>query len=292
MISAKVSRCVLALISVSTLAFSQLYKDPNNMIKNGGFEEGATSWVVQGVHGSGCTGKVVNGEMVCVPVPSTAVAANDTPYVPRFSQLYDCQLLQENLNIVKGVTYVITYDIKADVNRQVQSAVELQVKPHDQFACKKDPNPLDNPQQNVTTTMQTLTREFTMVDDTKNNIRLCFSFGAVISTVTFDNICFFDKSKMPTAIGPQSFTLVKPEASRMIETDSRGISFRISDPAHFQFRICSPAGRLVAGSNSVNSGSASRYRIEFPSLGISSGTYIVQAVDGKERYSRVLSVMP
>jgi hypothetical protein len=271
-----ISRYALVVASLSALAVSQV-SDPNNLIQNGDFAGGATSWTVQGVHGAGCTGKVVDGAMVC------EVAGNP-------GGEYDCQLLQQALTIVKGVTYIITYDIKAAAPRgQMQSAIELQVKPHTQFACGTDPNPKDNPQHDLTTTMQTFSREFTMMAETNTTLRLCFSFGGVLSTLTFDNISIIDKSKI-TAVRPRLAQSTEGTNALRVIADPTGLSFNVSDPTHFGFRIFSPSGRVVASSNSSNYVAA--YHIDYRSLGISSGTYVAQAFDGTQQYSTIFSVIP
>jgi hypothetical protein len=274
-------RSFIILLIASIAVFSQpSYKDPNNLIKNGGFDNGTANWTNLLSHQGKGTSSVVDGQMVCVFTSSGVVPGKE---------FYDDQLIQENLTIVNGVTYIVTLDAKADVVRTFQFAVENQNEGtgFTQYAKVGDVNPRDT----LATTMKTFSRTFTMTLPTDNQVRLSFSFGLTPSTVTFDNISIIDKSKVGV-IGQHPLIPVGSEFSPMIAADSRGISFRISNPAHFQFRICSPSGRLVAGSSSVNHGSASHYRIEFPTLGISSGTYILQAFDGKERYSKVFLVMP
>jgi hypothetical protein len=268
------SRSILVFLSVSTLAFSQLYKDPNNILKNGGFDDDTIGWVYGPCHGAKGIGKVVDGQMVC---QITKLGDNHL--------FYDIQFYQKDITITKGVTYVLTFDAKADSDRTLIINVEGQSS-HKQY----DTEDADaSHPRNLTTTMQTFTSIFTMTEPTDNQVRLNFNFGLTYPTVYFDNLSLFDKTKVGV-ICPQSFALVGSGHSRMIEADSRGISFRVSNPAHFQYQICSPSGRLVVGSNSF--GNASHYRIEFPTLGISSGTYVVQAFDGNERYSKVFSVTP
>jgi hypothetical protein len=269
------SRSILVLISVSTLAFSQLYKDPNNILKNGGFDDDSTGWVYQPIHGSSGKGGVVDGQMVC----GITKLADETAWAVQF--------LQNNIKLEKDVTYVLTFDAKADGVRPIQVNIET-THGEQQFLPSPD---LDGQSATIelTTTMKTFIRTFKMSGQTTSGLRLNFNIGKSTQTVYFDNLSLFDKTKVGV-IGPQSFALVGSGLSRMIEADSRGISFRVSNPAHFHYQICSPSGRLVAGSNSF--GNASHYRIEFPTLGISSGTYIVQAFDGNERYSKVFSVMP
>jgi hypothetical protein len=165
-----------------TAVFPATAAAPKNLIANGGFDDGMTGWNFCAIHGATGKSSIVEGQLVCEIInPGGA---------------YDIQLFQKDLTIEKGVTYVIFYDIKSNVARTLQSAVELQVGPYTQYACGA---PVDfdcNPQHNVTTTMQTFTREFTMAAETITQIRLNFNFGGVASTVTFDNISIVDKASI------------------------------------------------------------------------------------------------
>jgi hypothetical protein len=97
-------------------------------------------------------------------------------------------------------------------------------------------------------------------------------------------ISLIDKSKI-TAARPLS--LNSAASSQMIAADSRGISFRFSNPAQSGFRIYAPTGKCVS-----NFGFLSQSRIDFRSMGISAGMYVVQAFNGNQQSSKVVSVMP
>jgi hypothetical protein len=270
-------RCVIVVISFSTLAFPQLYKDPNNLIKNGGFDEGATGWKSMISHNATGKSSVVDGQMTCTALTNGIVANKE---------FYDNQLIQENLTIVNGVTYFVSMDVKADVDREFQFGIENQ---NDEGQTQYGTVEGINPRQKLTTTMQTFTRTFTMTKPTATQVRLSISFGLTVpSTVTFDNMCIIDKSKM-TAIR----SAIRAESGNLrIASDSRGLSFRISDPAHFGFQIYSASGKVVANSAFVNLGSSSHYRLDYRSLGISSGSYIARTVDGDQQYSTIFSILP
>jgi hypothetical protein len=270
-----IPRCVIILTSIATLAFSQLYKDPNNILKNGGFDDDTVGWVYAPCHDAKGIGKVVDGQMVCT---ITKFGINHL--------FYDIQFYQQDLTIVKGVTYVLTFDAKADSNRTLIINVEGQTT-HKQY----DTEDADAPHpRNLTTTMQTFTSVFTMTEPTDNQVRLNFNFGLTYPTVYFDNISLIDKSKM-TAIRPQSTNLEFGNTLR-INADSRALSFLFSDLAHSGFQIYSLSGKAIANSSSFNQGSSRHYRIDYQSLGISSGTYVAKAYDGNRHCSRLFSVMP
>jgi hypothetical protein len=267
------SRCVVVLVSLTALGFSQSPNDPNNLLKNGSFDNGITGWVFQAVHGSKGAGAVADGQMVC---QITQFGTN--------KYFYDVQFLQNDLTIVNGVTYVITFDAKAAEDRTIVVNVENQAtfgqQQYSQDASGKDFEP------KLTTTMQTFSHTFTMSKPTDNKVRLNFNVSASLATVTLDNISLIDKSKMTAVkLHPRSTVNVQ-----RIVAGPRGLSFNVADPTHFGFRIVSPSGRVVANSNSSNPGAVCR--IDYRSLGISAGTYVAQVVDGTQQYSTIFSVVP
>jgi hypothetical protein len=277
--SLSVSRGVIVLMSVATFSFSQLYKDPNNLIKNGGFDDGAKSWTNLVSHSATGKSSIVDGQMVCEVIKFGIVVGKE---------FYDHQLIQENLTLTNGVTYVVLMDVKADVPRTFQFALESQ---NDEAGTQYALVGTENPRQNLTTTMQTFTRVFKMTKATANQVRLSLSFGATISKITVDNVCLFDSSKV-TAVRPQILSSNESAHRARIFADPQGISFQFTDAAHGGYRICSLSGRVITGSESRDQGSASQYRVDYRSLGIAAGKYVAQAIDGNQVYSKVVSVMP
>jgi hypothetical protein len=275
MFLANFSRCVIVLASAATFAFSQSASDPNNMLKNGTFDTDYTGWLFQAVHGAKGAGKVVDGQMVCA---STAFGEG------KF--FYDVQFLQNNLTIENNVTYFLSFDAKAAANRPITVNVETT---HGEQQFLKDLDGKDS-KINLTTSMQTFAFTFKMTAPTNNALRLNFNVGETLDTVYLDNILLIDKSKM-TAVRPQSDIRAESGNSR-ISADSRGLSFSVSDPAHFGYQIYSAAGRLVADYASLNQRSAAQYRINYQSLGITPGMYVVRALDGNQRYSQIVSMVP
>jgi hypothetical protein len=274
MFLANFSRCVIVLASAATFSFSQSASDPNNILKNGTFDTDLTGWVYQPIHNTTGKGSVVDGQMVCEITTGGQF-------------FYDVQFLQNDVTITKDVTYFLSFDAKAAANRTIVVNVESMGHGEQQYLKDVDGK---NSTCNLTTTMQTFTFTFTMTAPTNSAIRLNFNVGLYTQTVYLDNILLVDKSKM-TAVRPQSDFRAESGNSR-ISADSRGLSFSVSDPAHFGYQIYSASGRLVADYASLNQGSAAQYRINYQSLGITPGMYIVRAIDGNQRYSKIVSMMP
>jgi hypothetical protein len=266
---------MMVVTAFAALAFSVSVDDPNNLIKNGGFDKDTVgTWRIYCHHAAQGTGGVVDGQLV---FKVTAAGA-----------YYDAQVFTTPNNwatLENGNTYVLFFDAKSDVARTLVFAVEdgENYNPLEYNANGGGKNPI-----NLTTTMQTFESTFKMEKPTASNARICFNSGASTSTLTFDNVILIDKSKI-TSIVPR---LMNTAASaQMINADALGLSFRITDPTHFGFQIFSPAGKLVANSDAFNRGAAANYRIDYKSLGISTGTYVVKALDGQQQGSKVFSVM-
>jgi hypothetical protein len=273
MFSANLQRSVIVIASFAVFAFLQAATNPADLITNGGFDDGLTGWDWVPSHNvAKANGTAVNGQLVC-EVINTGV-------------FWEIQLRQLNLPIEKGVTYVLMFDAKSEPERTMIFGVE-----RNDGHLSYDPNAGGQNPVKLTGTMQTFKSTFTMVEATDNKARLSFSFGEMISTITFDNISLIDSTKI-TAVRPQRANLIETGYSQKIAADQRGISFRFADVSHCGFQIYSLSGKVIVGSGSLNQGSASQYRVDYRSLGIASGKYVAQALDGDQRYSRIFAVMP
>jgi hypothetical protein len=272
------SRCALVVSSVAAIAFSQAVKDPNNLITDGGFNTDKPDIIYMVNHGAaGGPGKVVDGEFVCPVIPT--------------GNIYDNQITRNDIKYENGVTYFMSFDAKADIARPFEFCADHYG--HDdggQYPHYSD-DPVTGAKANLTTTMQTFTRTFTMTAATDTKGRFILSIGATASTVTVDNFILIDKSKI-TAIRPQIVSPTEARNAVRIVADARGIAFRFTDVTHCGYQIYSLSGKLVAGSGSINQGSDAHYRVDYRSMGIAAGKYVAQALDGNQRYSTIVSVMP
>jgi hypothetical protein len=285
MIFTKFSRCAIVLASFSTLTFSQLalVTDPNNLVTNGGFDPGKEQDVVFKPitsHGAQGSSSIVDGQLVCVVVAD--------------ADLYNHQIWRPNFALQSGVTYFMSFDAKANIERKFEFAIDHYGHDDGTGYAHYSDDPTTGAKGTLTTTMQTFSRTFTMPAKNDPLGRFVISIGAISSTVTFDNFILIDTTKIPktAAFFPQIVSLAEAGNSLKIGTDPRGITFHFSNAAHCGYQIYQPSGKLVAGSALSNQGSASQYRIDYQSLGIASGKYVAQAIDGNQRYSKIFSVMP
>jgi hypothetical protein len=273
----------MVLASLAALTFLKAAPNPNELITNGNFTNGETGWEYWNHHDGAGKATIVDGQLVY------EVTKLGT------SSYWDVQV-NSNVNnfftLTNGTTYFLTFDAKCKTvidDTMLLFAIEageLGAGGH-RGETAYDPNGVIPVK--LTTTMQTFTSTFTMAKPTTKTARLTFNVGGTLNTITFDNISLMDKSKI-TAVRPIAMNPGLSELS--IDADSRGVTFNIADPANFQFRIYSPTGRIVAGSSSLSQSYSSQYRIDYRTLGISSGMYVAQALSGNQRYSKTLSVMP
>jgi hypothetical protein len=265
-------RCTLLLLIALTTTFSQQVNDPNNMVTNGGFDAGEQDVVYKLIHGAAGGFTIVDGQLVCEA---------------KSGIIYDCQLWKMPLNIENGKTYFISFDAKADADREFEFSIERVGGGYTHYGDAAG----TGAKANLTTTMQTFTRTFTMASPTDAGARLTVSIGGKVSTVTFDNFIIIDKSKI-TAIRANSMNAAVAGNSLRIDTDLTGLSFHVSNPAHFGFRIYSPSGRVVANSAGFSPRYASQSHIDYRSLGVASGMYVAHVFDGAQRYSTSFFVIP
>jgi hypothetical protein len=273
------SRSIMVIASMAALAFSLSVDDPNNLIKNGGFDKDTMgTWTIYCHHSAKGTGGIVNGELIL--------------QVTKNGDYWDAQAFTSKPNwasLENGKTYILSFDAKSDVARTLVFAVEdgENYTPAEYNHNGGGKNPV-----NLTTTMQTFTSTFT-ADKTASNARICFNAGAAISTLTFDNVILIDTSKISqTAIRPQLANFSESGNSFGIVPDLRGITFSSYNQTNFGFQICSLSGKVIANANTYGQGSLSHYRVDYRSLGIPSGRYIARALNGDRRVSKIFSVMP
>ncbi len=145
---------IIFLLTVA-LGFSQ-----TELIANGDYSNGTTSWV------GGTPFSVVSGEGV---ISSTASAGN----------LWDTQLTQGGFTLTTGISYTFTFQARAAANRNMTVAIQNIGAWTDQFRKTYA----------LTTTMQTFTDTFTS-NLTYNNVQLGFLMAGTGSTaaITYDNV--------------------------------------------------------------------------------------------------------
>jgi hypothetical protein len=159
-----------AVVSLGVILCSNvaLIKDAaaSELIKNGDFAHGDTSWELK-MHSDGAaTGSVINGEYVI------AIDGGSADWVIQFRQ--------HALTIEKGKTYDISYDAYAMANRTFKSYISAGYEPYANFSPKQSPD--------LTTAKKRFTSRFTMQSPTDATARMLFDLGTSNIAVVLDNI--------------------------------------------------------------------------------------------------------
>jgi uncharacterized repeat protein (TIGR02543 family) len=137
-----------------------------NLLQNGDFSSGATSWNF-GVYGGAATGAVVGGEYVTTPTTAG-------------TQSWHFQLTQGNLTLEQDKTYTLSFQARADSARTVEANVGMSADPYTSYMGGFDVS--------LTTTMQTFTKTFTMTGATTTTARVEFNSGLSAVQWTLDNV--------------------------------------------------------------------------------------------------------
>ena len=170
-----VTLSVVLVISGFTFTSTDLFSEVNanaNMITNGDFSNGETGWKMFVFEAVSASGSVQNGEYV-VSIPNGG------------SEVWQVQLMQENLTIENGKIYEICFDAYASSPRTINAVVTLNADPWTWYGGSQNLE--------LTTLKQTFRYTFTMNAPTDPSARLLFEMGGASVDVAFDNISLIEK---------------------------------------------------------------------------------------------------
>lgn len=145
------------------------FREPDengNYINNGDFADAEdltddVDWKFLTAQGGAATAEIKDNEIF---IESTAEGSED----------YSVQLVQPDVPLKKGATYLVTFDAYADENRVMKVAVTAPTRDWIRY--------LDDTELEMTTTKQTYTYEFTMTDNDDPKGRLEYNMGKNGST--------------------------------------------------------------------------------------------------------------
>ncbi len=194
-----------------------------NMIVNGDFQSGTDSWHLGAYNGAWANGSVVDGQY------NTVISS-------RGSEDWHVQLTQGNLLIEQGKTYTLTFDARAQSNRTIRVNVGMSSSPWTSYMGAFEVQ--------LTPTMQTFTRNFTMEQPTDANGRVEFNSGLSAVNWYLDQVELeenIDGSDDNSDYMIQSFAL---QAS-MLNDDRIRFKLHGADYETYNMKIYDRAGRLV-----------------------------------------------
>ncbi|MCL2218864.1 MAG: glycosyl hydrolase family 8 [Chitinispirillia bacterium] len=145
-----------------------------NFVKNGDFSQGAggmQDWTLnQGSNygNSSASSSTANGS-ITINITTLPTSGNN----------WDIQLVQPSLPLLKGNTYVVTFEASAAANRTMEVMSQLAASPWTSYFSETI---------ELTTTKQTFSFEFEMDKNDDLNARLGFNLGNNLANVTIGNI--------------------------------------------------------------------------------------------------------
>lgn len=219
-----------------------VFRKKGEMIQNGDFNAGFFKWY-QVVPSGLVTSAIDNGEVVYNITKSGTNA-------------WDIQYSQDGLQIEKGNSYTLTFDVWATQQTSFTASVGM----------SKDPwNVYSGATQTAGPTKKTVTYTFTMSGNTDPEARVIFDLGKALGTLHFDNISLVKNSVLST-FSP----LVKSKVSIYPNPSADKISFE-SAALIKGITIYNQSGKIVFEQRNTR-----EYRIEVATVGFSKGIYLLE----------------
>jgi len=143
-------------------------------------------------YGSG-TVDLVNGEMV-----ADVTVVGGASYAP--------QLFKEGIKLENGKSYIVSFDVKADADRQMNVNIGKALSTDPWFTSYAPTKVVD-----ITTTTQTISYDFTVSAATDENLKMVFELGtiagqSIATKVIFDNISIIEGSISDPVVGGITIT--------------------------------------------------------------------------------------
>ncbi len=159
---------LLSLLLFTVAALFAATPEPE-MIVNGNFSDGSNSWKIQNFEGGLGEMSVVDNALVTKIV--------ETGSIP-----WHVQIIQDNLffTLEKGVTYQVSFDVKAAADRTIVSNVGMSGGTWDTYN--------GNLKFDVGTEYKTITYTFEMEGETDANSRIEFNLGVDSAEVSIKNV--------------------------------------------------------------------------------------------------------
>lgn len=234
-------------------AYVNIIPAGTNYIQNWNFSNGQENWDFDTYELAQAQGYVNGGEYV-FDITNGGEA------------VWNVQLVQENLPVIKGRKYILEFDAKAAQNRTINVKIEKNGDPYTNYS--KTSTVIIKRQ------MEHHSFEFEMTDDTDYQARISFNCGVYNDNVYIDNVSF---AEIPTT-GIQisepvvnEFQLLGNYPNPFNPTTT--IKFKTPGAGYVSVKVYNTAGEEVREFNREIIG-AGIHSVDFPSYHLASGVYI------------------
>ncbi len=242
-----------------------------NIITNGTFSNGTNNWEFS-TYNNGSATSYVNGN-----------GEYEISITNGGSNVWDVQLLQKGLQLIKGYTYRLEYDARAAHNRAVTIKLERSSDPWDDYS--------EIGQTLVKTYTQHFSYEFTMNYDTDYDARLSINAGGFAHDLYLDN---FSVVLVATDVNeeleviPSDYSLSQNYPNPF--NPETTIEFSIPRREHTVLRMYNIKGELVKTliDNTLNAG---RYNYKLNGNYLASGVYFYQLFSGNRSITRKMILL-
>jgi hypothetical protein len=229
--------------------------DPGqNMILNGNFSNGKTNWSLQKQSNASANGSIDDQGQYHIRINNPG------------TNLWDVQLLQGNIELISGRTYLFEFDAYAVVGRFIEAKIEKNSDPYTNYG--------EIGYSSLSTKKQHFAYEFKMTYANDLNARVVFNCGQSDGDVYLDNVSF--KEVIESGAGesksiPAQFRLNHNHPNPF--NSSTEIGFELPKNEKVTLKVYDLLGRgiktLVNGYKKAES-----YRVTFDGSHLSSGIYI------------------
>ena len=226
---------------------------PVNIVKNGDFSGGTTSWNLGAYNGANAWAQVVNGEYVV----STSTQG---------SASWNIQLTQTGIKLEQGKTYTLSFDARASSNRGIEVNIGMSNSPYSSYSGATTVN--------VTTTTQRFTKTFTMSGTTDLNARVEFNAGLASPTWYLDNVVLIEVSGLPKRTAIINTSLERGSVG--VRQAQGGLMLSMRESGKIRVSLYDIRGRVV---KTLHDGVLFNGIHIIPMQGVIAGTYIVSVRD-------------
>ncbi len=230
-----------------TATFTEQQVQSGEMIVNGSFSSGESSWSLD-VYGGQATGAVTNGEY-------------ETSVTQAGTETWNVQFTQTGLKLEQGKSYKLTFKARAAASRSIVANIGMSSAPYTSYMGEMEVS--------LSSTMQTFTKTFTMNSPTDMNARIEFNSGLQAEKWYIDDVSLVEVSSTTV------ISKIKEFSVPYLSFQSNELNVSLSGSS--ELRLYDVQGRIVK-SFFVDEGGSFRYSL----FGLPAGSYFLQIRDMKK----------
>jgi len=247
----------------SVTAKFQLAANGANLVKNGDFSNGLNDWTLNTYENSRATANVSN-KAVTIAIEN----------LPSDGKVYNLQLVQASLPLLKGNTYEISFDASAAAPRVIEVMCQKATSPWTGYFGEDSVK--------LTAQKKTFQYEFEMTEADDNEARIGFNIGQSRESVTISNVSVKFKGSDNTSVYDGSAPFAYNQNVGMKVTAAKSainVKFNAKASGAAQLKLYNIKGKLIQKVN-LQTAAGKAYTQSFNTAKLPSGFYVVGLRDG------------